>query len=148
MKNRTSLTLLEMLIMIMVLALAAALCLRAFVYSGKLSKEDRMKAEALAFAQNTAELLKYYEGDAAKAFSEMGCTYKEGTPVMLNEDWKDCEHAEYNGAYGVAGLKYLVLLEPDQDSGPLLGKTLITVMNAEDDTVLCRINAAWQEDEP
>ena len=148
MKNRTSLTLLEMLIMIMVLALAAALCLRAFVYSGKLSKEDRIKAEALAFAQNAAELLKYYEGDAVKAFSEMGCTYNEGSAVMLNEDWEDCEHAEDSGAYGVTGLKYLVLLKPDQDSGPLLGKTLITVMNAEDDTVLCRINAAWQEDEP
>ncbi len=107
-----------------------------------------MKAEALAFAQNTAELLKYYEGDAAKAFSEMGCTYNEGSAVMLNEDWKDCEHAEYNGASGVAGLKYLVLLKPDQDSGTLLGKTLITVMNAEDDTVLCRINAAWQEEKP
>ncbi len=148
MKNRTSLTLLEMLIMIMVLALAAALCLRAFVYSGKLSKEDRMKAEALSFAQNAAELLKHNKGDAVKAFSEMGCTYDGSSLIMLNEDWKDCGYEEYNGAYRVVGLQYFVLLDQSPSDDPLLGKTLITVMNAENDTVLCRINAAWQEDEP
>ncbi|MBR0417388.1 MAG: hypothetical protein IJI56_06225 [Firmicutes bacterium] len=148
MKNRTSLTLLEMLIMIMVLALAAALCLRAFVYSGKLSKEDRMKAEALSFAQNAAELLKYHKGDAEKAFSEMGCTYNGSSPVMLNEDWEDCGLIEYNGAYKLDGFKYIVLLKQNTGDDPLLGQTLITVMNAENDTVLCRINAAWQEEEP
>ena len=62
MKNKTSLTLLELLIMIMVFALAAALCLRAFVFSGKLSASDRIRAEAESASQNMAELLKSEKG--------------------------------------------------------------------------------------
>ena len=84
MKNRTSLTLLEMLRMILILALAAALCIRAFVYSGKLSKEDRVKAEALSMAQNAAELLKYYKGDVDEAFAQMGWSCINGNIAELD----------------------------------------------------------------
>ena len=137
MKNRTSLTLLEMLIMILILALAAALCIRAFVYSGKLSKEDRVKAEALSHAQNAAELIKYYKGDIDKAFSQMGWTYLEGLGAELGEDFENCEPG---------GLKYRVLTKPISEGSPLLGNVLITVEDAEDGSVICSINAAWQED--
>ncbi len=140
MKNRTSLTLLELLLMIMVLALAAALCIRAFAYSGRLSKEDRIKAEAMAKAQNAAELIKHYKGDVEKAFSKLGWVYIEGFGAELDEDWKDCGHDRGRAKYHVLTAPYY------ENEEPLLGNMLITVVEAESDSIICSINAAWQED--
>ena len=146
MKHRTSLTLLEPLLMIMVLALAAALCIRAFAYSGRLSKEDRIKAEAMAKAQNAAELVKYYKGDIKEAFEKMGWTYLDGFGAELNSDWDDCKVESYLNGVRLVDLKYHVLVSPGSADDPYLGTLLITVLDAKTDGVICSIEAAWQED--
>ena len=145
MKNRTSLTLLELLLMIMVLALAAALCIRAFAYSGRLSKEDRVKAEAMARAQSAAELVKYYKGDVKEAFAQMGWTYIDGFGAELNGDWNDCEAESYQNWFRLVDLKYHVLVSPGSADDPYLGTLLITILDAKTDGVICSIEAAWQE---
>lgn len=58
MRNRTTLTLMELLVMILTFALAAALCLQLFGASAKLSRQIHQQNEAAIIAQNTAEQLK------------------------------------------------------------------------------------------
>ena len=75
MRNKTSLLLMEQLVMVLVFALAAALCLSAFVKADGLSCETVRRDAAVLLAQNAAEVLKATSGDselAAAAASESG----------------------------------------------------------------------------
>ena len=58
MKNKTSLLLMEQLVMILVFALCAALCLQCFMAADRISRETGLRDEAVLLAQNTAESLK------------------------------------------------------------------------------------------
>ena len=58
MRNKAALLLMEQLMMILVFALAAALCLQLFASSALLSRQTRQQNEAAILAQNTAEQLK------------------------------------------------------------------------------------------
>lgn len=64
MKSRASLLLMEQLIMILVFALAAAICLQIFARADSLSHETARRDGAVVLAQNAAELLKATQGEA------------------------------------------------------------------------------------
>ena len=72
MRNKTSLALMEQLIMVLVFAAAAAICLRMFTLSDRLSKEQEAKAHAAFLAQNTAEWLKDREGSISELPEDSG----------------------------------------------------------------------------
>lgn len=72
MKSRASLVLMEQLIMVLVFALAAALCLRCFAKAEEISVQTARRDEAVRIAQNAAELLK--AGKEPEAASEEGFT--------------------------------------------------------------------------
>lgn len=67
MKNKTSLVLMEQLVMVLVFALAAALCLGVFVEADRISRETACRDEAVLMAQNAAEILKATSGDTDRA---------------------------------------------------------------------------------
>ena len=58
MRSKASLSLMELLVMILVFALAAALCMQVFVHAQEISLETARRDEAVVLAQNGAELLK------------------------------------------------------------------------------------------
>ena len=58
MKSKASLFLMEKLVMVLVFALAAALCLQVFLRADQISRETARRDEAVILAQNGAELLK------------------------------------------------------------------------------------------
>ena len=58
MKNKASLSLMEQLVMILVFALAAALCLGAFARADSIHKQTSRRETAVQIAQNGAEILK------------------------------------------------------------------------------------------
>lgn len=60
MKSKTPLVMMEQIVMVLIFALAAALCLQTFVLSGKMSKENELVNRAAIEAQNTAESMKAY----------------------------------------------------------------------------------------
>lgn len=62
MKSKAPLVMMEQIVMVLVFALAAALCLQTFVLSGKISKMTEAKNRAAVEAQNAAETMK--NGDA------------------------------------------------------------------------------------
>ena len=58
MKSKASLLLMEQLVAVLVFALAAVLCLRLFAGAERISTETARRDQAVAVAQNAAELLK------------------------------------------------------------------------------------------
>ena len=74
MKSKASLLLMEQLVMILVFALAAALCLQVLVKAGEISEETARRDQAVILARNGAEVLKATHGDAsaAEALGENG----------------------------------------------------------------------------
>ena len=64
MRSKASLSLMELLVMILVFALAAALCMQLFVRAREISLETARLDEAVVLAQNVAELLKAGIGPA------------------------------------------------------------------------------------
>lgn len=76
MKHKTSLLLMEQLVMILVFALAAALCLQVFGKARTISEETACYDQAVILARNGAELLKASEGDTRAAESLGGNGYR------------------------------------------------------------------------
>lgn len=66
MRSKASLFLIEQLVMLLVFALAAALCLNVFARANEISLQTASRDEAVTIAQNAAELLKH-SGDPALA---------------------------------------------------------------------------------
>ena len=58
MKSKAPLVMMEQIVMVLIFALAAALCLQTFVLSGRISQKTEAKNRALVEVQNVAEILK------------------------------------------------------------------------------------------
>ena len=63
MKSKAPLALIELVIMILIFALAAGLCLKAFFWSHQQSEQIALRDEAALAVQNAAELIKSSKGD-------------------------------------------------------------------------------------
>ena len=84
MKNRISLVLMEQLIMVLVFALAAAACLRSFVWSAETSRQIRTRTEAVILCQNAAELVKA-SGTLEAAASVRDAAKQDGYTIELQK---------------------------------------------------------------
>ena len=85
MRSKSPLALMEQLVMVLVFALAAALCLRVFVFSDQMSERSETVDWAVMVCQNAAETLKSVGsegGDMAlclqKAADAQGGTMSQG----------------------------------------------------------------------
>ena len=119
MKSKTPLVLMEQLVMVLVFAMAAAICLQVFGLSDRLSKENEARAEAALLAQNTAEELKSSYGE-----------------VLL--DWE-----EVDGIYYMEEEGYRVQVQTAETEISGLKKVRLQVLQEEE--VLFEIPVAWQE---
>lgn len=150
MRNRTLLSLIEMLIMVMVFTVSAAICLRAFVYADRTSRASEEAAEAAVRAQSAAELMQHFEGDTAKAAAVYGgaCCADGIWTAAFDDGWKllDSAGAAADGGRTSAAAYYMeTKAESGADSSALLGEGSITVRNAAGDTVF-EIPVCWQQD--
>lgn len=78
MRSKSPLTLIELIIMIAVFALAAALCLRAFVWADLKSADNQERDRAVILAQSTAETIK------AQHHAEASVTEQDGFIVTVS----------------------------------------------------------------
>lgn len=76
-KSKAPLALMEQIIMILVFALASAVCLQAFVYSDRLSRTDEQKQNAMTKAQLVTEYCKGCQGDLERVSEAMGAELTE-----------------------------------------------------------------------
>lgn len=76
-RSKAPLALMEQIIMILVFALASAVCLQAFVYSDQLSRTDEQRQNAMAKASQVTEYCKANHGDLEKAGEILGADVTE-----------------------------------------------------------------------
>lgn len=134
MKNKGALVLIEQAIMLLVFALAAVLCLRAFVWADSTSKEITARDGALIQAQNAAEVLKNCAGDLDVAVGEMGGIQNDEIWIVLyDENWNvtDEEHT------------YTLRAVSDQSDSEYLGRAEVSVYQG--DSELTSLEVCWQE---
>lgn len=94
MRSKAPLLLMEQMVMLAVFALAAALCLQAFVKSDGLSRESGARDRAAVVCQSAAEVIRHHGGSAQNALSaaaaDLGAEYEEEFVVFsldYDEDW-------------------------------------------------------------
>lgn len=86
MKSKASLALIECCIMLLVLALASALCLKSFLWADIRSRENSLRDTALCQMQSAAETLKAY-GSYEAAAKHYGGTWDGRLWHISGEDY-------------------------------------------------------------
>ena len=71
MRSKAPLALMEQLIMVLVFALAAALCLQMFALSDRISREKEAQDRLVILVQNAAELVKHTGGDSGEPLAAL-----------------------------------------------------------------------------
>jgi len=134
MRSKAPLALLEQTIMVLVFALAAALCLRAFLWSDAASARNQARDQAVLQAESAAEVLKHSAGDFEEAARTLGGRWDGAAwTIYYDGDWQE---ASAPAAYTLTALP--------QDSGhSLLGLARVEVRSGEDP--LFNLTVCWQE---
>lgn len=145
MKSKAPLALIEQTVMALVFALAAALCVHAFVKADRISAESEERSRAALVAQDAAELIRYSGGDMGHALSQagelLGGNYEQGMLYIdYDEDWN---RADGDGVYRLTAQGV-----PVEESG--LQKALVQVVTADtgEPELLFELEAAWLEVSP
>lgn len=143
MRSKAPLALMEQMIMLLVFALAAALCVQAFVKSDAISTESEARDQAALAAQSAAEIIKYIGGDTQNALS--------GAAKQLNGS---CEQGilciNYDENWNVTDEEPVYRLTAESTDTDVLGmckaKVRVTDENGSSGSdILFEINTAWQE---
>ena len=124
MKSRTSLVLIELVLMLLIFSLAAALCLQAFAWGETTSLEELQKDQALHQLQNAAEILKATRGEGPEE-------------IFFNENWTQVQTEP----------AYILRQFPLESDVPGLGIARLEMTKA-DGTLLAELTVSWQEVSP
>lgn len=91
MRSRAPLALMEQTVMVLIFALAAALCLRAFALADGISRQVEATDRAVLWAESAADTLKAREGDLSRAAAELGGRVGTGQrwTILLDENWQE-----------------------------------------------------------
>ena len=138
MKSKAPLALMEQMIMVLVFALAAALCLRTFALSDRLSRECELRDGGVLLAQNAAEVCKAGGGDWEYMEFVLG-------GEALEYGWKAFFDEELTAVAAGADAVYEVVVCPEASEMPGLGRAAVSVYDAEG-ALLFQLPAAWQEE--
>lgn len=133
MRSKAPLVLMEQVVMVLVFALTAALCLRMFVLADRLSVKYEACDRAVTEAQNVAEQLK--QGNLGTYLEAHNAAQDTGAiTVWFNQDWQPAgqEEAEY----------YLQILPVDGETENLWKREIVVGTEKEE---LFRITVAGQK---
>lgn len=134
MKSKAPLVMMEQIVMVLIFALAAALCLQTVALSGKLSKRTEARNRAVVEAQNAAETMKN-EG-IAEFIDRYDAVQQESVWVIwFDEAWNIV--TEKNRA------EYCLQVLPEESENIYLWRAVITVTATENEELI-RITAAGQ----
>lgn len=135
MKDKTALSLLELVIMLAVFALAAALCLRIFIRTEEVSVKNVNMDQALLQAQNAAETVKHCRGDLIAAAEHLGGS-ADGKVwrITFDDRWHETEE----------DTAFILTVSLGSGEMPLLGEASVMV-EQEDGSVLAQLDVCWQE---
>lgn len=133
--KKSTLSLMELAVMVMIFALAAVLCLRAFVWADGHSRLSEQRDRAAFCAQTAAEVMKNYRGDAAAVCEELSAA-EEGTEIV----------AYYDSSWNVTSEPdaYVLRITPEETGDALLGQASVSVSPAEGEQLIA-LTVCWQE---
>lgn len=125
----------EQLIMLLVFAVAAALCLRAFFWSGSHSRQSQARDQAVMAAQTAAERLKAVRGDLCSALTPLGGHQEEDEwAIYYDADWQPVSHPA----------AYYLTVASQTSVQPGLGSALVQVWDGSG-APLVSLPISWQE---
>ena len=136
MRNKAPLALMEQLVMLLVFALAAALCLKVFVLSDQLSRRCEERDRAVVVAQNAAETMKICKGNVIDC-SEISGGFADGSAWKIGYDL-DWQQTALDQA------AYQVLVVPVASATKLLGTAEVCAQTIEGE-LLFQLTVSWQE---
>lgn len=147
MRSKAPLALMEQAVMILVFALAAALCVQAFVFSNRTSQLIADRDRAAVMAQNAAELTKRFgqdsgtDGAFASVAEELGGSYDEGRVVVYYDgEWDTVSDGD--------GAAFTLTVDRAYDGQPGVNSAAAAVVRvSEGDRELFSLKVAWQERE-
>ena len=135
MKSKAPLSLMEQLIMLVVFALAAALCLQVFVLSSRISRDSETKSHAVTAVQNAAEITKSCRGDFESISRILGGSdIADRWQLGYDENWEPTSPSQ---------ACYLVNITPAETNIPTLGSAEVSA-HSENGT-LFSVTVSWQE---
>ncbi|MDE6259260.1 MAG: hypothetical protein K2M42_00090 [Oscillospiraceae bacterium] len=148
MKSKAPLAMMEQIVMLLVFALAAALCLQAFVKSDQMSKRSEARDHAAVLCQNVAETIQH-DGDIEAALTRLhGEVYAEDDGVyrsFYDGDWNYVRSIPGCGT-GAPETVYRLEVWP-VDSGVVgLGRARVEAVSIEDNTSVFSLEITWQEE--
>jgi|GEM_PF-667159 len=141
MRGKATLALMEQLVMVLVFALAAALCVQAFAASNRMSETAAARDRAVQLAQSAAEIMKSRGGDMAQAQSaamdRLGGQLSQGVwYILYDRDWNEVsDDGSEEAVYRLEAL-------PDSGAGQSKAEIRVSV---EDGETLSSLPVAWQE---
>ena len=144
-RSRAPLALMELTVMLLVFALAAALCLQAFVASSRQAARSQARDNAVRRAQTAAETLKAVGGTEteASAAERLGGQVEQGVwYILYDKDWNQVEQD------GVYRLEVMPGLLGGVESTEYLAQVRLQVLEegADEDKPLCTLTVAWQKE--
>lgn len=145
MKSKAPLLLMEQMVMLVVFALAAALCVQAFVRSDGSSQRSEARDHAVVLCQNAAEVIRHTGGNFNEAAEKLGLEFGQGSTMYryYDENWAPID-------FNTCGMEaspaaYCLSAHGLYDAPPGLGKASVCVSEA-DGAALFEIEVAWQEE--
>lgn len=140
MRSKAPLVMIEQMVMILVFALTAALCLQAFVKSDQMSRRAESRDRAVTLCQTAAEAIRFTRGDFARAAERLNTSQfsEDSFTIYYDGDWRPAETpARYTLCAGrekpaVSGLGTSAVWVRDETAGT-------------EDAELFRIEISWQE---
>lgn len=104
--SKSTLFLMEIVIVILIFSLCAAVCLSLFAASDRMSEESDALNHAVVISKNAAGCFKSAEGDYALLFALMevparidSIDGKQCAKVYYDNNWEPATHAKENGYY-------------------------------------------------
>lgn len=138
MKRKASLALMEQVIMLLVFALAAALCLQAFLWADNRSLEITHRDRALIELQSAAEVLKQHNGDFSAAAASHGGSVETGLwTLTYNDDWIPSD----------SDTTFYMRATPESLETDYLGGATLEITQ-DDGSSLASLTVYWQEVQP
>ena len=137
MRSKSPLALMEQLVMVLVFALAAALCLQVFAFSDRMSERNADIDRAVLLAQNTAETIKAC-GGVEEAAEAVGGEIRQTM-------WTAYYDENLNPVPDQASARYAVNTLPENSGTEGLGQANIEVFRNDGNEGLFAITVAWQE---
>ena len=146
MKSKAPLVLMEQMVMLLVFALASALCLQAFVKSDDLSQRSAARDRAAVEAQNAAETLRSQSGDMGSALTQtaeaLNGEYAQGLFWLdYDENWTPID-------YDACGMEapaaaYRLEAQGILSENPALREAAVQMVDARGKPIFS-IQIAWQ----